>query len=47
VAEEFSKKMWRYPVDMPTAYPGEWGNEWVHLILTYVIQVTLIPHECK
>lgn len=41
VAEEYSEKMRRYPADISTAYSGDFGNEWVHLVLTYVIQVTL------
>ncbi|BDA50251.1 hypothetical protein COCOBI_15-3800 [Coccomyxa sp. Obi] len=38
VAEEYSEKMRWYPADIPTAYTGDYGNEWVHLVLTYVIQ---------
>lgn len=44
VAEEFSKKMQRYPADISTAYTGNWGNEWVHLVLTYLIQVPALPN---
>lgn len=40
IAEEYSEKMRRYPADIPTAYSGDYGNEWVHLVLTYVIQVS-------
>ena len=31
--------MRRYPADMPTAYEGDWGREWTHLILAWVVQV--------
>lgn len=39
LAEEYSEKIRLYPADIPTAYSEDYGNEWVHLILTYVIQV--------
>ena len=42
IAEEYSEKMRRYPADIPTAYTGDYGNEWVHLVLTYVIQVSAL-----
>ncbi|EIE23263.1 hypothetical protein COCSUDRAFT_47568 [Coccomyxa subellipsoidea C-169] len=38
IAEEYSEKIRLYPADIPTAYSEDYGNEWVHLILTYVIQ---------
>ena len=31
--------MRRYPADIPTAYEADWGQEWTHLFLTYVMQV--------
>lgn len=43
IAEEYSEKMRHYPADIPTAYSGNYGNEWVHLVLTYVIQARLRP----
>ena len=30
--------MRRYPADIPTAYEADWGQEWTHLFLTYVMQ---------
>ena len=42
VAEQFSQLMRTYPVGIPTAYSGDYGNEWTHLILTYVIQVSCL-----
>jgi hypothetical protein len=39
VAEEYSAKMRRYPADLATAYDGDYGREWVHLVTTWVIQV--------
>ena len=39
VAEQFSQLMRQYPTAIPTAYPGDTGADWTHLILTYVIQV--------
>ena len=30
--------MRRYPADIPTAYEADWGQEWTHLMLTYIIQ---------
>lgn len=39
VAEQFSQLMRQYPVAIPTAYGDDYGADWTHLILTYVIQV--------
>ena len=46
VAEQFSQLMRTYPVGIPTAYSGDYGNEWTHLILTYVIQVSCLIELC-
>ena len=39
VAEQFSQLLRQYPVAIPTAYGADYGADWTHLILTYVIQV--------
>lgn len=39
MAEQFGQLMRQYPAAIPTAYSSDYGNDWTHLILTYVIQV--------
>ena len=43
VAEQFSQLIRQYPSAIPTAYSDDYGADWTHLILTYVIQVCYAP----
>lgn len=43
VAEQFSQLIRQYPTAIPTTYSGDYGADWTHLILTYVIQVCYAP----